>query len=452
MDQLINKVLEKMSEIEYGWVDRNGEIHRKAKKTFFLNNYHLQSIDETLGYKVGTCWEQVELARYYLEKEDVHVDSYFIMYDDDSKIARHTIAVANLYGKYWWVENAWKKLGNYTFFDSPEEILDKLIELYPRMYKIENFDYDKIEIYKYSKPMVGLSFEEFTEYCRNQDEIILDGYYIHKLKEFYVQSAKGLFVDDIEKKDDYTVVSSHYIKDFDVNYITDIIENEGFENIEKTVEKEMLYRDADESYLIHSDTRLYQRKEKVFPQTRYDKVSEEVWMIYNDFYKLKDVDYKSNHEIEIEKTVDMDVVADVFERSFKSSNEKDPYNEIDFAGYYKMFENYTGPANQQYKHDFYLIKCDLDVCGCFMLLYDDKILGIYGLAIMEKYREKGIGKIILQKILNKCVRMNKRVAFLQTEKGAYTEKFYKDFGFKTILEAVFYKKKKTPKPTSLFGI
>ena len=29
------------------------------------------------------------------------------------------------------------------------------------------------------------------------------------------------------------------------NYIfTDIIENEGFENIEKTVEKEMLYRDA----------------------------------------------------------------------------------------------------------------------------------------------------------------------------------------------------------------
>ena len=422
MDQLINKVLEKMSEIEYGWVDRNGEIHRKAKKTFFLNNYHLQSIDETLGYKVGTCWEQVELARYYLEKEDVHVDSYFIMYDDDSKIARHTIAVANLYGKYWWVENAWKKLGNYTFFDSPEEILDKLIELYPRMYKIENFDYDKIEIYKYSKPMVGLSFEEFTEYCRNQDEIILDGYYIHKLK------------------------------DFDVNYITDIIENEGFENIEKTVEKEMLYRDADESYLIHSDTRLYQRKEKVFPQTRYDKVSEEVWMIYNDFYKLKDVDYKSNHEIEIEKTVDMDVVADVFERSFKSSNEKDPYNEIDFAGYYKMFENYTGPANQQYKHDFYLIKCDLDVCGCFMLLYDDKILGIYGLAIMEEYREKGIGKIILQKILNKCVRMNKRVAFLQTEKGAYTEKFYKDFGFKTILEAVFYKKKKTPKPTSLFGI
>ncbi len=56
MEQLISNVLEKMSEIEYGWVDRNGEIHKKAKKTFFLNNYHLQSIDETLGYKVGTCW------------------------------------------------------------------------------------------------------------------------------------------------------------------------------------------------------------------------------------------------------------------------------------------------------------------------------------------------------------------------------------------------------------
>ena len=452
MDQLIDKVLEKMSEIEYGWVDKNGDVHKKAKKSFFLNNYHLQSIDETLGYKVGTCWEQVELARYYLEKEDVHVDSYFIMYDDETKIARHTIAVANLYGKYWWIENAWKARGNYNFFDSPEDILAKVLELYPRMYKIENFDYEKVEIYKYPKPMPGLTFDEFTEYCRNQDEIIMDGYYIHKLKEFYIQAPKGLFINDIEKKDDYTTVASHFIKDFDVNFITDIIENEGFENIEKSVEKEMLYRDATACYLLYSDTYLYQRKEKLFTEEKYDKVSEEVWMIYTDFYKLKEKNIQSDHEIEIERTVDMDLIADVFERSFKSSNENDPYNEIDFEGYYRMFENYVGPSNQNYEHRFYLIKSDLDVCGCFMLLYDDKILGIYGFGIMEEFRNEGIGKAILQKILNKCAKMNRKVAFLQTEKGAYTEKFYKDFGFKTVLEAEFFRKKKIQKPNVLFGI
>ena len=89
--------------------------------------------------------------------------------------------------------------------------------------------------------------------------------------------------------------------------------------------------------------------------------------------------------------------------------------------------------------------------GCFMLLFDDKIMGIYGLGIMEQYRDEGIGKIILQKILTKCTKMNIRVAFLQTEKGAYTEKFYNDFGFKTILEAEFYRRKKSNQP-KLFGI
>ena len=117
-----------------------------------------------------------------------------------------------------------------------------------------------------------------------------------------------------------------------------------------------------------------------------------------------------------------------------------------------MFEKYIGPSNPNYKHDFYLIKSDLDVCGCFVLIYDDRILGIYKLCIMEKYRQEGIGKIVLQKILKKCERMNKKMAFLHTEKGSYIEKFYKDFGFKTVLETEFYKRKKDPKPNTLFGI
>ena len=447
MEQLIDKVLNKMSEIEYGWVDKNGDIHRRAKKSFFLKNYHFQSIDETLGYKVGTCWEQVELARYYLEKEDIHVDSYFIMYDDESKIARHTIAIASLYGKYWWIENAWKARGNYSFFDSPEDILAKVIELYPRMYKIENFDYEKIEIYKYSKPIAGLSFEDFTEYCRNQDEVVLDGYYIRKLKDFYIEAPKGLLVNDVEKKDDYTIVSSHYIKDCDVNYITDIVDNEGLENIEKSVEKEMMYRDAPACYLVFSDTHIFEKREKIFSKDRYEVFSEESWMIYTDFYKLKEMNFSTKHEIEIEKTVDMDIIADVFERSFKSSS-----NEIDFEGYYKMFERYIGPSNYNYEHSFYLIKSDLDVCGCVMTLCDDKIFGIYDFGIMEKSRSDEIEKIVLQKILKRCIKMDKKVAFIQTKNDIHKENLYKDFGFKKVLETAYYKRKDNKKQKTIFGI
>ena len=34
------------------------------------------------------------------------------------------------------------------------------------MYKIPDFDRNKIEIYEYKKPEEELSFEEFTDWCR----------------------------------------------------------------------------------------------------------------------------------------------------------------------------------------------------------------------------------------------------------------------------------------------
>ena len=108
MVEEINKILEKLKEIKYGWADKNGVIHQKAGRNFFINNYRLQTIEETLEYKVGTCWEQVELARYYLEKEDIKNQTYLILYNDENKIARHSIAIAEVFGKYYLVENSWK--------------------------------------------------------------------------------------------------------------------------------------------------------------------------------------------------------------------------------------------------------------------------------------------------------------------------------------------------------
>ena len=72
---MIDDILNKVKEISYGWIDSNKIVHHNAKKNFFLENYKLQTIEETLKYKVGTCWEQVELTRYYAKQNNLDIST-----------------------------------------------------------------------------------------------------------------------------------------------------------------------------------------------------------------------------------------------------------------------------------------------------------------------------------------------------------------------------------------
>ena len=168
---MIDDILNKVKEIDYGWIDSNKIVHHNAKKNFFLENYKLQTIEETLKYKVGTCWEQVELTRYYAKQNNLDISTYIIIYNDPNKIARHSIAVCYLNNKYYYLENSWRNQGKDLEFSSVQEILKTVVNQFPRMYKINEFDTKKIEIYKYNEPTPGISFEEFTNYCRKGEKI-----------------------------------------------------------------------------------------------------------------------------------------------------------------------------------------------------------------------------------------------------------------------------------------
>lgn len=168
---MIDNILNKIKEIDYGWVDQNKIVHHSSKRNFFLENYKLQTIEDTLKYKVGTCWEQVELIRYLGKQEKLNIDTYIIIYNDPNKIARHSIAVTKINNKYYYLENAWKDQGKNIEFNSIEEILRTIVNQFPRMYKIDEFDKTKIEIYKYLEPTPGLNYEEFTNYCRKGERI-----------------------------------------------------------------------------------------------------------------------------------------------------------------------------------------------------------------------------------------------------------------------------------------
>lgn len=172
MEEKLKNILLKLKEINYGWVDKYNVPHKKAGRDFYIQNYRLQTIEETLEFKIGTCWEQVELARYYLEKENIDSKTYIIIYNDDSKIARHTICTVEFNSKICLLENSWKNdIQELQLFDSVEEILEMYVNKFPAMYKIYDYDLSKIEIYEYTKPEPHLTYEEFSAFCRSCKKI-----------------------------------------------------------------------------------------------------------------------------------------------------------------------------------------------------------------------------------------------------------------------------------------
>lgn len=171
MNDKLKRILDTVNEISYGWYGKDKVIHKFSKRNFFLENYRLQDIETTIKYKVGTCWEQVEYIRYLCELDNIDVDTYIVIYNDDNKIARHSIAITKDNGKYICLENSWIAQGKEVIYDNVNDILNVLIDSYPRMYKIDNMDRSKIEVYKYNKPIPGLSYNEFSDYVRGEEKI-----------------------------------------------------------------------------------------------------------------------------------------------------------------------------------------------------------------------------------------------------------------------------------------
>ena len=162
-EKLIN-ILNEVKSIGYGYVTSDGVVHKNSKRDFYLTNYKLMSIDDVIKYRVGTCYEQTEYTAYLLDKEKIPYKKYNIIYDVPNKIARHTFCVVEDNNKYILMESSW--LIDNNVFDSLEDLIISIVKKYPRMYKLEDFDIDKVEIYEYDIVNVGDDFYQYTDNIR----------------------------------------------------------------------------------------------------------------------------------------------------------------------------------------------------------------------------------------------------------------------------------------------
>lgn len=165
------EIMDLMTDIQYGWVDKEDKLHIDDF-ALFSSLYCLQSPKEVLKNKIGVCWDQVELERYYFSGWKVR--TFFIVYYDGDKCPTHTFLTYEKEGKFYWFEHSWEKFRGIYKYDSMKDLLldvrDKFVEDEQLSCSIS----ENLCLYEYKKPKYGLSVMEFYKHCENGQELSFD--------------------------------------------------------------------------------------------------------------------------------------------------------------------------------------------------------------------------------------------------------------------------------------
>ena len=264
---------------------------------------------------------------------------------------------------------------------------------------------------------------------------------IKDLYDLHVNGFENAF-GNVYKNKKYDFVFNNSIKDCYDNFISnfDVNNLKEFQSFINEISKE--FKNVNRKmilYVLPFMNECYQSREKYFSKDQFEIVSKESWQIYTDYKMINNIKTNCPYNVELQLADNMENYASYMLDCFKSDNKDDPYGDID-EGYGKAYANFQSRYDN-IKCNAYYIKANGNIVGVSQSVSNNKYYGIYGLAIKEEYRKKGIGKKSLLQHLKKCKESGIKLAFLQTEKDYYPYEIYKSMGFKDLFTAYYYLKK-----------
>ena len=158
------EIMELMNSINYGWIDKLGQKHFEDFEDF-LSQYVLQSPRQLIKSKLGVCWDQVELERYYFNKINKNVETFFIVYYDNKIFPTHTFLTFKRGNKYCWFEHSWERFRGIYEYNTKEELLLDVRKKFCEFELSNKFDKNNLKIFKYDKPKYNISVNQFFKHC-----------------------------------------------------------------------------------------------------------------------------------------------------------------------------------------------------------------------------------------------------------------------------------------------
>lgn len=226
-NMIIKKIMDLMEDIEYGFLNKNGEnifLNENVEK-IFNKEYHLMSPKELLIKKVGVCWDQVELERKLFEDNNIKNETYFIYIDDKKNLPSHTFLVYFENNKVFWFEHSWfDEKGIHEYMNLHELLIDVESKFIKSREKEVKPPFN-VYIYKYNKPKFNISCDEFYDYIYTQEKILnykfeqanykdLERIKKYKLTTIF-EYAKDLSQQEINKINNYVDIEvSKQINDY----------------------------------------------------------------------------------------------------------------------------------------------------------------------------------------------------------------------------------------------
>jgi len=174
MEQVNNviDVLTKLNNIEYGWMDIDKNIYKDNDKSF-KKKYILSNPEEVIKNEIGTCYDLVELERYFLKNLSLKFSSYFMVYYESKNVFTHTFIVYEENEKFYWLEHAWSKFRGLHEYMSLFDLLTDVREKFKKNNNLKYMDFDYLCIYKYKKPKSHINLKDFYKHCESGENILI---------------------------------------------------------------------------------------------------------------------------------------------------------------------------------------------------------------------------------------------------------------------------------------
>ncbi len=164
-----HNLLNLMCDIKYGYVNKNEQKVIEISDLVFYDDYKLQSPEELIKSKIGVCWDQCELERYYFEnKINKPFKIYYVEAQNKNKMT-HTLLVYKYNNKYYWFENSWFQYRGIHKFETKEDLFNSVSKKHIKHCNEENKNEKTTEInwFILKKPKYNIGCIEFMNHARS---------------------------------------------------------------------------------------------------------------------------------------------------------------------------------------------------------------------------------------------------------------------------------------------
>ena len=254
---------------------------------------------------------------------------------------------------------------------------------------------------------------------------------LNDLIDIHINGQLELYASHIIEKDDYNILLSDLIDDQFWNFA--YLKN-NFSNLDKmweNIKSDMIKNNRQPTIYVTSNINNKELEEKI-KDINLNVLYTDVWMTFEDLntfekYKSK-IDFKVSRVDENLKSKFVKAIMD----GFAGDNPDDPYQSLS-DGYRIALEECKEKNESEYKVINYVGLYNDEVISTATVIYKQDKAIIYNITTNKKYQKQGVCKQTMSEVINDLIKTGITIVGLQTEQGFYTEKVYKNMGFKEVM-------------------